>query len=295
MRLNTANRAFVALLGLAVAASSVIGLLGFCAFGVVLYRINTRGVHALSAPGTVPALVLIALVVVGAATTYAALTRQLRATRRLRRGVDTSTVEPAPSRVHNAAERAGLAGRVDVIDAAEPCSFTWGIRRPRVAVSRGLLGTVSDAELDAVLSHERYHVDNLDPAKVFLTRVLPRTFFYLPVLSDLHERYLAGRELAADRRAVDAHGRAPLAGAIFKVVAGPQWADLGAAAAIGGDEALDVRVTQLESGREPQLNRLRRSRIAASAFGGTLLVWSVAATFAAFGGPAELMRTICAK
>src|SRR5205807_10128734 len=104
-------------------------------------------------------------------------------------------------------------------------------------------------------------VANFDPAKVFLTRVLPLAFWYLPVLADLHERYLSGRELAADRRALERFGRRPLANALLKVVASPPWADLGTAAAIGGDEALEARVTQLEDGTEPPPGPLSRPRL----------------------------------
>ncbi|TML89741.1 MAG: M56 family metallopeptidase [Actinobacteria bacterium] len=292
VRLDTANRSFLLLLVLVVAASIVIGFLGCCVIGVVIYRVSTRGTHALTAPGTVPALVLIALLAVGAVRANRVLRRQLIATGRLGRRVRRLTIEPLPARLSQAAVGAGLAGRVDLVDAAESCSFTWGYLCPRVAVSRGLLETVDDAGLDAVLAHERYHVINLDPAKVFLTRVLP---LYLPVLGDLHHRYLAGRELAADRRAVEANGRKPLAGALYKVVAGPEWADLDAAAAIGGDEALEARVSQLENGVEPPMRPLHRGRLATSALGGGTLVWSVSATLAAFGGPGQLMRTICTR
>src|SRR5207248_8687561 len=162
-----------------------------------------------------PALVLLTLVVVGAVRTQGVLARQLQATRRLGRAVRGKVIKPVPAGLASSAARAGLAGQVDLIDSIEPCSFTWGFARPRVAVSRGLLDTVDASELDAVLVHERYHVVNFDPVKVLLTRVLPPSFFYLPGLEELHERYLASRELAADRRAVEAHGRKPLAGALF--------------------------------------------------------------------------------
>lgn len=89
------------------------------------------------------------------------------------------------------------------------CSFAYGVLTPRVAVSRGLLKGVSDDELRAVLEHERYHVCNLDPLKVVLVQALSAAFFFLPALDSLRARYLAGRELAADRRAVRACGAGP--------------------------------------------------------------------------------------
>jgi Zn-dependent protease with chaperone function len=133
----------------------------------------------------------------------------------------------------DAAERAGLRGRVKLLDCDERFSFAYGALDPRVAVSRGLREAAQPDELDAALEHERYHVRNLDPLKVLLARALPATFYYAPALSALKQRYVAGRELAADRRAYRSCGRKPLAGALFKVVRGPSWPELQTAAAIG--------------------------------------------------------------
>jgi Zn-dependent protease with chaperone function len=292
-RIDTANRSFIALLALVIAASLVAGLIGCCVIGVVLYRFGNDGLNAVDKAGTVPALVLLGLFGAGAVLGSRTLRRQAAGTARLTRRVRRHTRTPLPARLTTIAAAYELAGRVDLIDTPEPCSFTYGLVRPRVAVSTGLLERVDDDELAAVLTHERYHVTNRDPAKVFLTRTLPRAFPYLPVLGALHERYLTSRELAADRRAIDRCGPRPLTGALLKVVSGPAWADLRSAAAIGGDEALEARVTQLEHRAEPPAAPLGRARLALSGLGGASLVWSVGATLAAFGGPAQLMRTLC--
>ena len=292
-RVDTANRSFAALLAVVIGAAIVAGLIGCCVIGVVTYRFGQDGVSAIDKPGTLPALVLLALFGSGTILGSRALRRQSAGTARLGRRVRRHTRLPVPPRLIAAAIEEGLASRVDLIEAAEPCSFTYGVTRPRVAVSTGLLERVDDDELAAVLAHERYHVSNWDPAKVFLTRTLPRVFPYLPVLDALHDRYLTSRELAADRRAIEQCGARSLTSALLKVVAGPEWADLRAAAAIGGDEALDARITQLEEHREPAPHPLGRARLALTLVGGGALVWSVFATLAAFGGPANLMRTLC--
>jgi len=294
-RIDTANRSFIALLALVIAASLVAGLIGCCVIGVVLYRFGNDGLRAIDKPGTVPALVLLGLFGAGTILGTRTLRRQAAGTARLTRRVHRHTRTPLPARLASMAVAHDLAERVDLIDTPEPCSFTYGLVRPRVAVSTGLLERVDDDELAAVLAHERYHVTNWDPAKVFLTRTLPRAFPYLPVLDALHARYLTSRELAADRRAIDRCGPRPLTGALLKVVAGPEWADLRSAAAIGGDEALEARVTQLERRAEPPAAPLGRARLALSGLGGAALVWSVTATLAAFGGPAQLMRTLCTR
>ena len=58
---------------------------------------------------------------------------------------------------------------------------------PRVAVSRGLVEATSADELRAVIEHERYHVRNLDPLKIVLTRSLSAALFLLPALNALRD------------------------------------------------------------------------------------------------------------
>jgi hypothetical protein len=178
--------------------------------------------------------------------------RQVRATRALA-GFLRPRVAAVPPELTAAVGRAGLTGRVELVDDAEPFSFTYGVVSPRVAVSRGLAAVLAPAELEAVLHHERYHVRNWDTLKVVMARAAPAAFFFLPALGYLRDRYLAGRELAADRRAVAAVGERPLVGALYNVLERPAWSEFGAAAALGGAEFLDMRVGQLESGRESSL------------------------------------------
>lgn len=217
------------------------------------------------------------------------LRRQIVSSRRLAGHVRAAAL-PATEALQNGADVTGLRGRVVLVDAAEPFSFAYGAFTPRVAVSLGLAERASRDELVAVLEHERYHVRNLDPLKVVAARSLRATFLYLPVLGGLMERYLAGRELAADRTAVDAWGRRSLAGALFKVVRGPSWPELRTAAAIGGPELLDVRITQLEQGTEPDIGIASARRVVLSVVGAVAVTvtGSFIAAIVASGGPSAV-------
>ena len=287
MRLDTANRSFAHLLG----ASLLIGMFVLCgAVGCVLFvlvasQIGRHGLDAFSSEGHSlwPAVVFIGVVGGGAAVGVWSLVRQVRASRRLGRRVRGLAL-PLPVALTEAAGKARLGGRVVLVDSAERFSFAYGAITPRVAVSHGLFEAASAKELDAVLEHEHYHVRNLDPLKVLLARALPAAFFYLPAFRSLHQRYVAGRELAADRRAVDRWGRKPLAGALFKVVRGPAWPELQTAAAIGGPELLDVRVAQLESGTEPRVAQTTPAVLVASALCALVLSGLFVASVISFGG-----------
>jgi Zn-dependent protease with chaperone function len=290
VRLDTANRSLLGLVGVSLVSAVwlLCGVAGCILLSLIAYRVTRDGPGALVGDDALlPAAIFLALVGAGATLGARSLARQIASSRRLARRVSDLRM-PTPSALEDAAERTGLAGRLVLVDCEEPFSFAYGALTPRVVVSRGLCEHTTPHELDAVLEHERYHVHNLDPLKVLLARSLPATFFYLPVLRDLHIRYMAGRELAADRRAVAAHGTRPLAAALFKVVRGPGWPELSTAAAIGGPELLDVRVSQLETGTEPALTRVTAARALLSLLGLAALAASFAASVVLAGGPTAI-------
>jgi Zn-dependent protease with chaperone function len=293
MRLDSANRSFLALMSLALLLGMYVlcGAVGSVLVPLVMVRISHEGIAGLldSGGSLLPVLLFIVLVAVGLAFGARSIVRQIVASQRLARRVRGLALE-LPDELALTASEVGLGGRLVLLDAPERFSFAYGVLTPRVAVSRGLLGGVSDEELRAVLEHERYHVCNLDPLKVVLAQALSAAFFFLPALDSLRARYLAGRELAADRRAVRACGRRPLAGALLKVVRGSDWSELEGVAAIGGAELLDVRVAQLETGIQPKLSTLSITRATVSIVGAALFVAMFLASVFSFGGPAAVYR-----
>ena len=253
MKLNTANRSFFALVATALVAYGLLGLFGCGVLSLVVYRLGTEGWAGLTRDGQDlrPAVAFFAVVAVGAVIGGRSAYRQVAATRTLAADVTARTV-PATTAVDRAARHAGLVGRVDLLDDVEPYSFTYGLAAPRVAVSTGLVDAVGIDELEAVLHHERYHVRSADTIKCVVARAAPSAFFFLPALGHLRDRYLGGRELAADRAAMAETGGTALAGALCKVLDSPTWTDLSSAAALGGG-VLEHRVEQLEGGTEPPL------------------------------------------
>ncbi|GAA2445688.1 M56 family metallopeptidase [Actinomadura vinacea] len=275
---DTGNRAFWGLVAASVAAQTLVAYGTCCLAAAIAAAVRDQGINALWTtradllPG---ALVLVAAGTGGVLGTWSLgrslwHTRMLAATVRRHR---TST----PLRLRRLADRLGIGSRVRTVDMAHPFALTYGLRRPRVLVSTGLLAALSDPELAAVLAHERAHVRSRDPLKIVLARALPAWHFYLPVLRDLRRRFALGRELAADRAAIARHGTAALAGSLLKVAEGPAWAK--AAPAMATDDLLDSRITQLETGNEPPAapaGRLTKAWAAMSAFAlGTAAIWSL--------------------
>jgi Zn-dependent protease with chaperone function len=289
MSLNSGNRAFVALVAVGFVAYQLLGAGACVLFGSLVYGVATGDVGlGANLWGVVAVGIFFVVYVLGWVLAIVSFVRQTVATLRLRDRIRNLRLA-APDDLLESAHRVDL-DRVDLIDSPEAFSFAYGGLATRVVVSRGLFEKVTAAELDAILAHERYHVRNWDPLKVFVARLIARALFFLPVLAEFRNRYVAGRELAADRRAVRAYGERPLAGALYKVVSGPLWSELGAAAAIGGPDHLDARVAQLESGEEPSSTPIPPRAWLISIIGSTALLVSFGTAVIAFGGPFAMMN-----
>jgi Zn-dependent protease with chaperone function len=288
--LDRANRSFLVLIGtgVLVGAFAVWGAMAGVLEPMLRNRMSTGlGLHA--AISLIPAALLVAIVAIGAVLGCASLARHAVATARLSRQIRTLRA-PLPAALRHAAADAGLSGRVVLIDVSTPSSYVYHALRPCVVVSRGLLAALSDRQLRAVLEHERYHVINLDPLKLALTRATRAALYTLPLLETLQRRYLCDRELAADRRAVNACGRDPLVGALLKVVDTP---DVGRhiVAAIADPPLLSIRIHQLESGVQPRPASLSRTKLAASLLINAMLVATFFIAVWWLGGSATVVNT----
>ncbi len=244
--MDRGNRSFVALVGLAIAPFAAAAAMG-C---VALWCLSAR----VQAPSWVSFLAVLtsAVIAAGMARATRCAIAQRRATSRL-----TTTVsdhrQPCPPRVEDLARAAGL-DEVEVVDDNDRYAYTYGLRSPRVVVSRGLIECAGEAELSAVFAHERHHAAQRDPLKVALARMIAAaTGPVLPAVDILLWRYLVGRELDADRHAIERCGRPAVAGALLQAASGPPEVGLGAAAAIAVPDMLEVRLDQLERSTAPAL------------------------------------------
>lgn len=127
-----------------------------------------------------------------------------------------------------------------------PLAFCTGLFRPRIYLSTGLLNTLSDKELKAVLLHEAYHCRRYDPLRTLLADVLAAALFFLPAIAEWRDMFSISTELAADRYAIQLAGRPSLAGAMYKLFTHPQAIRLSPAmSGISGFSATRFRLDQL--------------------------------------------------
>ena len=119
---------------------------------------------------------------------------------------------PAPAALAAAARRSG-AGEVVCLD-GPAAAFCAGLLRPRVFVTSGMVESLADDELDAVLVHEAEHARRRDPLRRLAGRAAADVLFWLPLVGWWSRRRLEDAELAADRAAISQVGRTPLARAL---------------------------------------------------------------------------------
>lgn len=181
-----------------------------------------------------------------------ALLRQCRRSVELARWVAGIARPPSP-RLAAAVAASRITGSIVEAPDGAAYAFTYGVWRPRVVVSAGLIERTTDGELVAVLNHEAHHVRNRDPLKVLALRTWAAAFFLIPLVGTLFQRILDHQELRADRAAVANCGVSSVAGALLKAVGQPAVAAGTAVAAMGGPALFEARVAQLETGGKPPL------------------------------------------
>lgn len=220
----------------------------------------------------VAGVTLVSSVVVAVRTTW----QQFVGAHAYARVLGVHVVRP-PTRLAACIESVSLS-RVTCVASEVPIAVTVGVWRPRVLVTDALVGLLSDAELEAVLVHEKVHVLRRHPAVYGLARVAARATFVLPVVRAVATRVVLESELEADAAAVHDRGRRSLVGALAKLSATRQLPDPVAVGSIQG--MLDDRVQAL-AGVQPD-RTLPRALLAPTICGVALLAIPAALLGAAY-------------
>lgn len=155
--------------------------------------------------------------------------------------------------------------RIRIIPSMTPEAFTVGLLRPKICLSEGLLQSLREPELQAVLRHEHAHARALDPLRLAAVRFLSDFLWFLPVSRPLADAFSGMAELRADEAAVAAGSDAlELASAIVRTARGVAPPRL--APALGGLALVEERVLGL-LGQDPRLPiTIRWGRSLASTF-----------------------------
>lgn len=127
-----------------------------------------------------------------------------------------------PPEVRAASVATGVDSRLDVVESPRAFGFAYGWLRPRICISTALIHRLSRRELEAVFHHERWHLRQHDPFRLFVLRIVASGVFFLPPMRRLVRDYVVAAEIAADRHAVVTMGdRRWLAAALAKTMGLP--------------------------------------------------------------------------
>lgn len=186
----------------------------------------------------------------------------------LRSIIQAARMRILPRRAAAAAHAVGVATVLDLVDAPQPFAFVYGWAHPRICVSTGLVGHLTERELEAVLLHERWHFVRRDPVRLLVVRMLSAAFLFLPGIRRLSRQYRLATEIAADHHAVVAMGSQRwLASALAKLTVPDTAPPAGVVAFVG---LVDARIAAL-AGEHPH-ETSRYHRIAGLVLLGELLV-----------------------
>jgi len=133
------------------------------------------------------------------------LSYQIWATLRFRRKLMVRKTTP-PLEVMGLLKKIGLENKVYIINDSRIFSFCLGFFSPKIYLSSAVLAKLNLAEIEAVLLHEKYHLEHRDPLKILISQNIKRAFFFLPIFKDLNNEYVIGKELAADKKAISLLG-----------------------------------------------------------------------------------------
>lgn len=225
-------------------AATIIGALSSCVFFLAELK---------QVP--VAPLVLTGLSVASALAFVRTLVAYLREQRLLR----TLPLEPIEDGPLTEAMHAAPAQRVYVVPASRASAFCYGLVRPRIVITSGLLARLNAAEQAATVWHELHHARSREPLKCLCARLATSTFFWIPALRDLLDRYLLAKELAADRAAIRRTSTRALAGALYEASLEPA-----SIATVGMAELAGARVERLFDANAPLPPLFQRSRLAAT-------------------------------
>lgn len=201
--------------------------------------------------------------------------KQWAKTRSLSR--DLATLYSSDDGVESWALRLGLKGKVHVLDSDDPLCFCAGFISPRIYVSRGMADKLTPEELEALLLHEKHHLENRDPLKALLGKLVVSAFFFIPAMKDVHNRYLIEKEIAADRSAIKYQGHVSgLAGALMTLVQDRYTAPAGLTS-VGGTEALRHRIDHLTGNTPQHVYSIPVLRLVISFLGAVLILAAILA------------------
>lgn len=148
-------------------------------------------------------------------------------------------------RLNNLLRKLALVDKTYLIESDKQFAFCLGIRKPRIYISTILVNALTIQELESVLRHERYHLNNRDTLTMLIASIGGSLLPFFPLFSDFLKNFRVEREIEADKEAIRGLGDPyPLICVLKKFLTAPSF-DTAAASAIADDDTLESRIKAL--------------------------------------------------
>lgn len=139
----------------------------------------------------------------------------------------------------------GLENKVYLIEEPNLFSLCFGIISPYIIITTGLVYSLNNKELEAVLLHEQSHLYNHDPFKILLGKTIASMFFFLPIFRELYNNMNTTNEILADLFVIRSQGNSSfLKSTLKKILIRPQIR-FATVPAISNPDSLEIRIHRI--------------------------------------------------
>lgn len=112
-----------------------------------------------------------------------------------------------PSKLQNILEKVGLKeDKVVVIKRQSSHAFSFGTRSQIIVLSDGLINKLTSRQLEAVVLHEKYHLESKHSLLLILSEIISSTLFFLPLVKEINKKMKIVFEKQADAFAISIQG-----------------------------------------------------------------------------------------
>ncbi len=146
-----------------------------------------------------------------------------------------------------------------------PFAFCFGIRHPKIYISTAMLKITAQNELEAILLHERHHLQKKDTFTMLLASIAQSLFPFFPFISDLLLNFKIEKELQADSEVIRQLGTSKsLISALRKLLSTKSY-NLVLAASIAEGDTLEPRIQVLLKSKDYE-KKFRLKNVVVSLF-----------------------------
>jgi len=150
------------------------------------------------------------------------------------------------SKLKKAVHSVDLENKIIEISDDKPVVFCYGFYKPKICISSKLVKELNKTELVTTLLHEKQHLLNKEPLKIFCVKTISKILFFIPILKTLTKEYLVFSEMTADGMATNNwQNKAPLAKVLYKIIKMKERSPLQQNLAISFFTTMDERINKL--------------------------------------------------